>query len=100
MAIQKFKMCLTVGVGNYSKGDLTLANYTPSEKSRQDIDWGRVILKEFEIEVDVPDLNTSQAEIELLETGIQKERADSQVRVNFLLDRISKLKAITHEVAE
>jgi hypothetical protein len=53
-----------------------------------------------EVEIDIPEFDARAMIIKSLEEGIQKERADSQVRVNLLLDRISKLKAITHEVAE
>ena len=53
-----------------------------------------------EVEIDIPEFDARNLMIESLEAGIQKERADSQVRVNILLDRISKLKALTHEVAQ
>lgn len=35
--------------------------------------------------------------IEGLEASIERERADSQVRVGLMLDRINQLKCITHE---
>lgn len=35
-----------------------------------------------------------------LEKAVEKERADSQVRVNALRERISSLKSLTHEAAE
>lgn len=38
--------------------------------------------------------------IEGLESAIEKERGDSQARVNLLMERISQLKCITHEAAE
>lgn len=37
--------------------------------------------------------------VESLTAQLQKERADSQVRQNYLADKIQKLLAISHEVA-
>lgn len=61
---------------------------------------GRIWLGSQDVEIDFPDADTRQLQIDALEAEVQKERADSQVRVNLLLDRISKLQAIGHEVAE
>lgn len=52
-----------------------------------------------DVEIDIPEYDARGMMIESLEASIQKERAESQSRVNILLDRVSKLKAITHEVA-
>ena len=52
-----------------------------------------------EIEVEVPADDLDLLEIEALEAQVAKERGESQHRVNLLLDRISQLKAIGHEVA-
>lgn len=51
-----------------------------------------------EVEIDIPEFDARGLMIEKLESDVKKERADSQVRVNILLDRISKLKCITHDV--
>lgn len=51
-----------------------------------------------EVEIDIPEFDSRGLMIQALERGIQKERAESQSRVNILLDRISKLKCITHDV--
>jgi hypothetical protein len=51
-----------------------------------------------EAEIDIPEYDTRGLMIESLKASIKKERADSQSRVNILLDRISKLKCLTHEV--
>lgn len=56
------------------------------------------LICEREVEIDVPEFDARNLMIESLEANVQKERAESQSRVNILLDRISKLKAITHEV--
>lgn len=52
-----------------------------------------------DVEIDIPEYDARGMMIESLEASIKKERAESQSRVNILLDRISKLKAITHEVS-
>lgn len=61
---------------------------------------GRIWIGQVDVEIDFPDIDTTQAHIDQLEKEVQKERADSQVRVNLLLDRIGKLKCLTHEVVE
>lgn len=43
------------------------------------------------------DVNPIDALIESLEDAVQQEIADSQLRKNKLLSRISELKAITHQ---
>lgn len=58
-----------------------------------------VCLGEVDVEIEVPDVDVTGLQIEALERELKQERADSQLRQNILLDRISKLKAITHEVA-
>lgn len=50
-----------------------------------------------EVEMDIPEFNALGMMIETIEAGIQKERAESQSRINILLDRLSKLKAIGHD---
>lgn len=45
------------------------------------------------------DVDPRQAMIDSLEKLITKEKGESQHKVNLLLDRIGKLKAIGHEVA-
>ena len=50
-----------------------------------------------EVEMDIPEFDALGLMIESLEAGIKKERAESQSRVNGLLDRLSKLKAIGHD---
>lgn len=60
----------------------------------------RVYIGATATEIEWPDIDTRQLQIDALEAEIHKERADSQARVNLLLDRISKLQAITHEVGE
>lgn len=95
MAIQKFKMFMVVGTGKYNHGEVTLQSWEPSCSA--DDSFCRRLIKEVECEADVPEFDLRQMEVDALEASVQKERADSQVRVNLLLERISKLKAICHE---
>lgn len=61
---------------------------------------GYKLLCSQEVEFDIPEFDARGVMIEALEAAIQEERAESQSKVNILLDRISKLKAIGHEVVE
>lgn len=99
MAMQKFKMYIVVGTGKFNHGDISLRDYEPSTDD-SDIGWSKRIIGTTDIEVDVPEFDIGSLEIIGLEKAIQKERADSQVRVNILLDRLSKLKAIGHDVGD
>lgn len=100
MAMQKFKMYIVVGTGSVNHGQVQLTRYEPSLKADSTTAMiGVRLLKEVECEFDVPDFDLRSMEIDALEKSVVAEKADSQVRVNILLDRISKLKAITHEVS-
>jgi hypothetical protein len=61
---------------------------------------GRIWLGQQDVEIDWPEVDTRQLQIDALEAQLKQERAESQSRVNLLLERISKLQAIGHEVAE
>lgn len=98
MAIQTFKMFMVVGTGTYNHGEVSIARYSPSDEPNSM--FGYRLIKEVECEFDVPEFDLRQMEIDALEKCVQAERADSQVRVNILLDRISKLKCLTHDVSE
>lgn len=98
MAIQTFKMFMVVGTGTFNHGEVSVTKYAPGEKP--DDMFGTRLIKEVECEFDVPEFDLRQMEIDALENCVQAERADYQVRVNILLDRISKLKCLTHEVSE
>jgi hypothetical protein len=95
MAIQNFKMYMVVGTGQYNHGNIDLRSFAPGDKP--DDLFGVRLIKEVECEFDVPEFDLRQMEIDALEKCVVQERADAQVRVNLLLDRISKLKAIGHE---
>lgn len=96
MAMQKFTMYIVVGTGKYTHGEISLLDYKPYDSGPND-SFSKRIIGTTEVEVDVPAFNIISLEVEGLEKAIQKEKADSQVRVNILLDRLSKLKAIGHD---
>lgn len=98
MAMQTFKMFMVVGTGSYNHGEVTLSKFKPDDESSAL--FSARLIKEVECEFDVPEFDLRQMEIDALEKCVTAERADSQVRVNALLDRISKLKCLTHEVSE
>jgi hypothetical protein len=56
-----------------------------------------ILLGEVEIDIDYPEVDTRQFQIDALEDEVQKIRAESQSKINLLLDRISKIKAIGHD---
>lgn len=57
----------------------------------------RVWIGSIVVDIDFPEVDTRKAQIDALEAQIKQERADSQARVNLLLERISKLQAIGHD---
>lgn len=99
MTIQKFKMFVTVGVGKYNHGVVELMSFSPIGGLLDD-SFGKRLISETEVEVDVPEFDLVSLEVDALEQMVQKEKADSQVSVNILLDRLSKLKAIGHDVID
>lgn len=58
---------------------------------------GQVWIGSTEVEIDFPEIDTRQLQIDALEAQVQQERAECQGRVNLLLERISKLRAIGHD---
>lgn len=98
MAKQKFTVWLHKNLeGSFEEGRVWLCE---SNIAGTKCFEGSISLGSVEIEIEVPEVDTRQAAIDALQQQIKKERADSEVRVNLLLDRISKLQAIGHEVAE
>lgn len=57
----------------------------------------RIYIGATATEIDWPEIDTRQLQIDALEAQIKRERIDSETKVNLLLDRISKLRAIAHE---
>lgn len=56
-----------------------------------------VLLGVLEIDVDYPEVDTRQAQIDALEIQVEKVRAESQAKINSLVEQIGKLKAVGHE---
>lgn len=61
--------------------------------------WAGALLgiREVEVEIEPFDIDPVVAMIDCLEAQIEKERADSQMRVNLMLERIGKLKCLEHK---
>lgn len=94
MAIQEVKIYLLERVEGYQAGDRYISRYAEHEMSHNN---GEVVcLGERVIDIDFPEVDTRQIQIDALESAVKAERAESQSRVNILLERISKLKCLTH----
>ncbi|MOA13368.1 hypothetical protein D3C78_1334170 [compost metagenome] len=95
MALQKFTLWMhrnTEG-HSYAAGQVWLAQVNiAGQRNYEDC----ISLGSVEIEIDVPEIDTRHAAVEALQAQIQQERADSQMRVNLLQERIGKLLAIGH----
>lgn len=75
----------------YDGGEIRAMAYDTRRWADSDYVW----LAEGDLEVEIPDdFDPRAAEIEVLNKQLQKERADSQVRQNLILERISKLQAL------
>lgn len=87
------KQMVTLYVVKHSNGNVEICNYKLHEMDHLDC----ILLDTKEVEIEYADVDTRQAQIEKLEAIIQKERAESQSRVNLLLERISKLQSISFD---
>ena len=81
--------------GFYPEGNVTVfdCDFRDIPSCMKDLLW----LGHQDVEIEVPDIDLAKAQIDNLEQQINEERVQSQVRVNLLLERISKLQAIGHE---
>ena len=96
MAKQVFKLFICKCVGQFSDGRVSVTDFDMSASfGGRPSDY--VLLGTQEVEIEIPDVDTTQIQIDALNEQIKAERAESQSRVNILLDRISKLQCITHE---
>lgn len=82
-------------IAEWNKGDKEVNEF--DMRPHPDCMRKRVWIGQTEVEIDFPENDTRQDQIDNLEAQVQEERAQSQSRVNLLLERISKLKAIGHE---
>lgn len=83
------------------------ASYNPGHRFTCEADFrggefmkDHIWLGQQDVEIDWPEIDTRQAQIDELERQVVVERGQAEHRVNLLLERISKLQAIGHEVAE
>ncbi len=95
---QKFNMWIHKNMeGCFEAGKIWLSEYN---LAGQKCFENAVSLGPVEFEIEVPEIDTRAAAIESLTAAIQKERADSQAKINLLLERISNLQAIGHDQPE
>ncbi|WAX22819.1 hypothetical protein MAJJADAN_00057 [Pseudomonas phage Amjad_SA] len=96
MAMQKFTLYISASTREWDFGEISFTDYDPTPHP----DFQRALICIREVEVDVPEFDPRPQAVAVLQAQVDKERADSQVRISLLLERISKLQAIGHEVAE
>lgn len=96
MALQKFTVYVCASLEQWRFGQVTLTSYDPTPHPQ----FEQALISTHEIELDVPAFDIREQAIVVLQNEIQKERADSQAKINLLMERISNLQAIGHEVAE
>ena len=94
---QTFEMFLCVGVASYNEGKFVLSQYNPEALKLQHRDLA--LVEEVEVTTPVPDkVDIVGLKVKALEDALEIDKADSQVRHNTLIEQISKLKCLTHEV--
>lgn len=93
MAKQLVKLYVVKHLSGWRGDSIEVSTYNISEMDHYDC----VLIGTQEIEVEYDEIDTRLAEIQKLETIIEKERAESQSRVNILLERISKLQSISFD---
>jgi len=98
MAKQIFKLYIHKNISDFGDGKISVMDFDMT-KTFNGKPSSYVLLGTVDQEIDVPEMNTDQLQIDALEACIQVERAESQSRVNIMLDRISKLKAIGHDAS-
>lgn len=84
-----------IGISDWNRGEHTVSGHD-FRLTMQCMD-DKIWLGSQEVELDFPEIDTRQSQIDNLEAQVQEERAQSQSRVNLLLERISTLKAICHD---
>lgn len=97
MQKQKFNMFLCVGVGDCNRGIVSVQHFEPSVPTSSDYLVGKALIKEFQIEVDVPEFNVVEAQVVMLEKSLEIDRKESLARQGLILEQIAKLRCISHE---
>ena len=96
MAMQTFTLYICKDITQYGDGKISVNDFDLSKPCGiRPPDY--VLLGKFDQEIYVPEIDTTLSQVKALEDAIQAERADSAARVNLLIDRLSKLKAIGHD---
>ena len=98
MALKTVTLHMYESTHDWEKGRQQVDQY--DMRKSPDLMKNRIWIGQTEVEIDFPEVDTRQLQIDALNDQVQRERADSQIRVNLLLERISKLQAIGHEVVE
>lgn len=93
MAKQLVTLYVVKHLSGWQAGSVEVSTYDISNMDHYDC----VLIDKQEVEVEYKEKDTRLAEIEKIEAIIQKERAESQSRVNILLERISKLQSISFD---
>lgn len=98
MARELVTLHIYASTSHWDAGAITVSNtdYRDIPACMRDITY----LGSQSVTLSWADIDIKQAQIETLERQLNDERAGSQIKVNALLDQISKLKAIGHEVSE
>lgn len=94
MAIQKSKLFM-FEYTNHRAPERYVSPYPEHEMDHMKTQV--ILLGEVEIDIDYPEVDTRQFQIDALEAEVQKIRAESQSQINLLVERISKLKAVGHD---
>jgi hypothetical protein len=93
MAKQLVKLYVVKHLSGWQNDSIEVSTYNISEMEH----YNCVLIGTHEIEIEYEEIDTRLAEIQKLETIIEKERAESQSRVSLLLERISKLQCISFD---
>jgi len=98
MAKELVTLHIYASTSEWTPGEITVTNidYRGIPACMKDLTY----LGSQSVALSWADIDIEQARIDSLEQQIRDERASSQVKITGLLDRISKLQAIGHEVAE
>lgn len=94
MALKTFELFVCASFTKSGKGPFYAI--TPYDASKYDTDGMTKLVLTHTLELEVPDLDPVAETVAALEKAIQKERVDSQVRLNTLQGQINDLLAISH----
>tara|TARA_R110000765_G_scaffold244631_2_gene346848 strand:+ start:825 stop:1103 length:279 start_codon:yes stop_codon:yes gene_type:complete len=89
---QTFTLYICVGVAGYQAGHVSVLDFDRSTVSNE-----YQLLSAVDVEIDVPEYDIVQMELDGIDTQIARIRADAQVKVNNLTQRKQELLAIGHD---